>query len=171
MIPACSLQDLNVVNRGEDSCFEWEDRDLSVNTPCIKCTVCEVIAPAFVEVRGQVHEFAGFGKCLDIECCVKDAEVRSTARGDRGADLVTVSLVIGLLFNDNFNGAGILGIEGFNHLGHVGGFGVRSDPDAREIDDDFAVCRSRNCKSSQGKAESKCQNQCEQFLHVVFSFN
>ena len=166
MIPARCSKNFGVVDRGKYSSFERQDRDLSVYTPCVECTVGKVLAPAIFQIRGQVHKFAGLGKGLDIKGGVKNAEVRGVAGCDGGADLVAVGLVIGLLFHFHTDGACIFCIEGLNHFGKIGCLGVGSYPDAGEVDDDLTVGRSGNGKSRQRKAHGDSQKHCEEFFHV-----
>ena len=137
MVPADVGEDLGVVDQGEDRRLEGQDEDIAVHGPGVERAVDEVIAPALVQVGGQIHELAGSGIGLDVEGGVQDAHVGGAAGGDGGADLVTVSLVVGLLFDDDLDGAGVLSVEIVDQLRHVGGLGVRADPDAGEVDDDL----------------------------------
>ena len=109
MIPASFLQDLGIVDDGEDGRLKRKNADLAVYSPGIKGTVGEVFAPTLIQIRGQVHELAGFGIGLDIKGGVENAEIGGRTGGDGGTDLITVGLVVGLLFNDNLDGTGILG--------------------------------------------------------------
>ena len=140
MIPADVGKDLGVVDRGEDCGLKGESIDLSVNAPCIKGAVGEILAPAFLKIRGQIHELAGFGIALDIIGGIHDAEVGRCTGGDGGAQLVAGGLIVALLLDNDLDGAGVLSIEVFNQLSHVGGLGVGADPDAGEVDDDLIVC-------------------------------
>ena len=139
-LPAGLGKDFLVVNDGEDGALEGENVGLAVNAPRVEAAVGEVIAPAVGEVRGQIHELAGFLIRLNVEGGVKNADVGCGAGGNGGADLIAVCLIVGLLLNDDLDGAGILGVEVLDHLCKIGGLGVGADPDAREVDD-YLPCR------------------------------
>ena len=172
MIPAGLFEEGLVVDWGEHSTLKGQDADLAVHAPGVKGAVGEVLAPAGVQIRGQVHELAGLGVGLDIEGGIEDADVRRGAGGDGGADLVAVGLIVGLLFDDDLDGAGVLGVKGLDQLAHVLSLGVGADPNAGEVDDDLSGLGRSSLLAAgcQSKNHNQSQKQCDQFLHFHSPF-